>query len=79
VQFLLFLLIGVMLYVYYTQHAPGEIAAFTLDGGVQTDRIFPYFIVRTCRRASSASCWRRSSRRRCRRSRRRSTRRRPPR
>ena len=46
VQFLLFLLIGVMLYVYYTQHAPGEIASFTIDGRFQSDRIFPYFIVR---------------------------------
>src|SRR5690606_18282710 len=46
VQFLLFLLIGVMLYVDYTQHAPGEIASFTVDGRFQSDRIFPYFIVR---------------------------------
>ena len=45
-QFVLFLLIGVMLFVYYTQYAPGEIASFTLDGRLQTDRIFPYFIVR---------------------------------
>jgi solute:Na+ symporter, SSS family len=46
VQFVLFLLIGVMLFVYYTQHAPGEIAEFTRDGRLLTDRIFPYFIVR---------------------------------
>jgi SSS family solute:Na+ symporter len=45
-QFVLFLLIGVMLYVYYTQHATGDIAGFMHDGRVQTDRIFPYFIVR---------------------------------
>jgi Na+/proline symporter len=45
VQFLLFLLIGVMLYVFYTGHAPAEIASFTLDGKLQTDRIFPRFIV----------------------------------
>ena len=45
-QFVLFLVIGVMLYVYYTQHAPGDIAEFMRDGRVQTDRIFPYFIVR---------------------------------
>jgi solute:Na+ symporter, SSS family len=44
-QFTLFLVIGVMLFVYYTQHAPGEIAAFTVDGRLQTDRIFPYFII----------------------------------
>lgn len=46
VQFVLFLFIGAMLFVYYTQHAPGEIAEFTRDGRLQTDRIFPYFIVR---------------------------------
>jgi solute:Na+ symporter, SSS family len=45
-QFVLFLIIGVMLWVYYTQHAPGEIAEFMRDGRIQTDRIFPYFIVR---------------------------------
>ena len=44
-QFLLFLLIGAMLYVYYTGHAPAEIASFTLNGKLQTDRIFPHFIV----------------------------------
>jgi Na+/proline symporter len=44
-QFVLFLLIGAMLFVYYTQHAPGDIAAFTQNGRLQTDRIFPYFIV----------------------------------
>jgi solute:Na+ symporter, SSS family len=45
VQFALFLFIGVLLYVYYTAHAPGEAAAFTLDGRLLTDRIFPHFIV----------------------------------
>jgi SSS family transporter len=45
-QFILFLLIGTMLYVYYTQHAPGEIASFMQDGRLQADRIFPYYIVR---------------------------------
>ncbi len=44
-QFVLFLLIGAMLFVYYTHHAPADIAAFTQNGRVQTDRIFPYFIV----------------------------------
>jgi Na+/proline symporter len=44
-QFALFLLIGSMLYVYYTGHATAELAAFTLDGRVQSDRIFPHFIV----------------------------------
>ena len=45
VQFLLFLVIGVMLYVYYTGHAPAETAAFTIGDRVQADRIFPHFIV----------------------------------
>lgn len=45
VQFALFLAIGTMLWVYYTQYAAAEIAAFTIDGQVATDRIFPYFIV----------------------------------
>ena len=44
-QFALFLVIGAMLFVYYTGHAPQEIAAFTGPAGLQTDRIFPYFIV----------------------------------
>jgi SSS family transporter len=44
-QFVLFLLIGVMLFVYYTQHAPSEIATFTSGGRLLTDRVFPYFIV----------------------------------
>ena len=45
-QFVLFLLIGVMLFVYYTQHAQADIGEFIRDGRLQTDRIFPYFIVR---------------------------------
>ena len=44
-QFTLFLLIGSMLYVYYTGHATAEVAAFTFDGRIQSDRIFPHFIV----------------------------------
>jgi SSS family transporter len=44
-QFALFLLIGTMLFTYYSQHAPGEGAAFQADGRVLTDRIFPAFIV----------------------------------
>lgn len=44
-QFVLFLLIGAMLYVFYTAHAPQEVAAFTVDGRIQGDRIFPHFIV----------------------------------
>ena len=45
-QFVLFLLIGTMLFVYYTQHAPGEIASFMQNGRLQSDRVFPYYIVR---------------------------------
>ena len=44
-QFVLFLLIGTLLYVYYTGVAAGEIAGFTVDGRIQSDRIFPHFIV----------------------------------
>ncbi len=44
-QFALFLLIGTMLWVYYTRHAPHEAAAFVLNGRIQSDRIFPTFIV----------------------------------
>jgi Na+/proline symporter len=44
-QFMLFLAIGALLYVFYTHHASGEIAAFTSNGRLQTDRIFPHFIV----------------------------------
>lgn len=45
VQFAIFLLIGAMLFVYYSQHAPGEIASFTRDGRILGDRIFPYFVI----------------------------------
>ncbi len=44
-QFVLFLFIGAMLYVFYTAHAPQEIAAFSVGGRIQGDRIFPQFIV----------------------------------
>lgn len=44
-QFVIFLLIGAMLYVYYTGHAPAEAAAFVVEGRLQSDRIFPAFIV----------------------------------
>jgi solute:Na+ symporter, SSS family len=44
-QFALFLLIGVMLYVFYNGYAAGEMAAFQVDGRVRADRIFPHFIV----------------------------------
>ncbi len=45
VQFALFLAIGVMLHVYYTGHAPDALAALSRAGAVQTDRVFPMFIV----------------------------------
>jgi SSS family solute:Na+ symporter len=44
-QFLLFLLIGVMLFVYYTAQAPDALATLTVGGEIVTDRIFPHFIV----------------------------------
>ena len=43
-QFVLFLLIGVMPWVYYTGHATGAIASFMLENQVRTDRVFPAFI-----------------------------------
>jgi SSS family solute:Na+ symporter len=45
VQFMLFLLIGVMLYVYYQGEMAAEISGLMVNGRVQTDRIFPTFIV----------------------------------
>lgn len=44
VQFVLFLVIGLLLYVYYEHYAPGETAAFVVDGRLQADRVFPHFI-----------------------------------
>ena len=44
-QFLLFLVIGVMLYVYYIGYAPDAILTLSGGGPVPTDRIFPTFIV----------------------------------
>ncbi|HEX7086236.1 MAG TPA: sodium:solute symporter [Vicinamibacterales bacterium] len=44
-QFALFLLIGTMLYTYYTGVGSAELAGLTVDGRVQTDRVFPQFIV----------------------------------
>src|SRR5215218_4718197 len=43
-QFVLFLVIGTMLYTFYAG-APQELAAITVNGRVQTDRVFPLFIV----------------------------------
>ncbi|MEW5982869.1 MAG: sodium:solute symporter [Acidobacteriota bacterium] len=44
-QFVLFLVIGTLLFVFYTGHAPAEVAAFTVGGQIRSDRIFPHFIV----------------------------------
>ncbi len=44
-QFALFLLIGVMLFVFYAGAGSSEAAAFLVNGQPQTDRIFPTFIV----------------------------------
>ncbi len=45
VQFALFLAIGILLWSYYTQQAPGALAGVTTAGSIQFDRIFPHFIV----------------------------------
>jgi SSS family transporter len=45
VQFALFLLIGTLLWVYYTGPGAAEVAGFTFNGRLQSDRIFPHFIV----------------------------------
>jgi Na+/proline symporter len=44
-QFALFLFIGAMLYVFYHGYAASEMAAFTMDGKLRADRVFPHFIV----------------------------------
>ena len=44
-QFALFLLLGVMLYVFYNNYASGEMTAFLVDGKLRADRVFPHFIV----------------------------------
>jgi SSS family solute:Na+ symporter len=43
-QFVLFLVIGTMLFAYYAG-APQELASITSNGRVQTDRVFPLFVV----------------------------------
>jgi Na+/proline symporter len=44
-QFVLFLRIGVMLYVYYTGYAPNTLDMLSAGGELRTDRLFPTFIV----------------------------------
>jgi len=45
IQFGLFLGIGLLLWVYYTVYSPDGLAAITVNGIVQTDRILPTFIM----------------------------------
>ncbi|MBM41965.1 MAG: sodium:solute symporter [Acidobacteria bacterium] len=44
-QFTLFLLIGVMMFVYYTTYAPDALSVLGAAGSVPPDRVFPHFIV----------------------------------
>jgi Na+/proline symporter len=44
-QFALFLLIGVMLYVFYSGYATNEVSSFMVEGRLRADRVFPHFIV----------------------------------
>lgn len=45
VQFLLFLVIGLLLWVYYTAYAPNGLTAVMAGGVVQTDRVLPMFMM----------------------------------
>ena len=45
VQFVLFLIIGIMLWVYYTSYAPEVLASLMVGERVQTDRVFPTFMM----------------------------------
>ncbi len=45
VQFTLFLLIGVMMFVYYSAYAPDGLATLEATGAIAPDRVFPHFIV----------------------------------
>ena len=45
IQFGVFLGIGLLLWVYYTVYSPEGLAAITVNGIVQTDRILPIFIM----------------------------------
>jgi len=45
IQFGVFLGIGLLLWVYYTVYSPDGLAAITVNGIVQTDRILPTFIM----------------------------------
>ena len=45
VQFGLFLTIGIILWVYYTGYAPEVLATLTVGDNIQTDRLFPTFMM----------------------------------
>ena len=45
IQFALFLVIGVMLWVYYTNYAPHVLNALTVGGTIQTDDLLPQFMM----------------------------------
>lgn len=45
VQFALFLTIGLLLWVYYTESGPNALTSISTAGTVQLDQIFPHFIV----------------------------------
>ena len=45
VQFTIFLSLGLLLWVYYTTYAPTELEPITAGGAIQTDQVFPMFIV----------------------------------
>jgi hypothetical protein len=77
VQFVLFLLIGVMLYVYYTATRRPRSPSSRATAGSRPTASSPTSSSGTCRRVSSASCSPRSSPPRCPRCPRRSTPRRP--
>ena len=44
-QFLLFLAIGAMLYVYYSSYTPEALTGLSVDGRLETDLLFPTFII----------------------------------
>jgi len=45
IQFTIFLSLGLLLWVYYTTYAPTALEAITVGGTIQTDQVFPTFIV----------------------------------
>ena len=39
-----FLLLGIMLWVYYTNYEPAALTSLVIEGQIQTDRVFPHFV-----------------------------------